>query len=105
LRDYLRATGDARVAAYLHDLGARLKAAPAQDLRSIGLLRDLHAATGEANFTGQASGLIESLEKLVHGSPSSAEEDLRFSWDDFCAYVFGAAEPVIPPQAAGTTAK
>ena len=29
LRDYLRATGDARAAAYLHGLGARLKAAPA----------------------------------------------------------------------------
>jgi hypothetical protein len=102
LRDYLRATGDARAAAYLHGLGGMLKAAPAQNLCSIGLLRDLYAATGEAGLLRQASGLIESLEKLARSSRSSAAEDARFSWDDFCAYVFGAAEPLAPPQSAGT---
>jgi len=93
LRAYLRATGDARAAAYLQNLGATLKAAPAQNPRPIGLLRDLYAATGDADFMGQAVRLIESLEKQADSSPSSAEEDLRFSWDDFCAYIFGAAEP------------
>ncbi len=105
MRDYLRATGDARAAAYLHGLEARLKAAPAQELPSISLLRDLHAATGEASFMGQASRLVESLEKLARSSSSNPDEDLRFSWDDFCAYVFGAAEPVAPPPSAGNPAK
>ena len=69
LRAYLRATGDARAAAYLQGLGATLKAAPAQELRSIGLLRDLHAATGDAGFMGQAPKLVENLEKRVRQQP------------------------------------
>ncbi len=104
LRACLRATGDARAEAYLRSLGAALKAAPAQDAHPICLLRDALAATGDAGFRSQASKLTEGLEKLAR-SASNAEEDPQFSWDDFCAYVFGAAEPVAPPQAAGTPAK
>jgi hypothetical protein len=105
LRGYLRATGDARAAAYLQNLSAALKAAPAQNAPSIGLLRDAHAATGDAGFLDQASNLTESLEKLVRSGTSNAGEDLRFSWDDFCAYVFGAAEPVAPAQSPGSPAQ
>jgi hypothetical protein len=105
LRAHLCPTGDARAVAYLRGLGARLKAAPAQDSRSIGLLRDLYAATGNADFLGQASGLIEGLEKLARSRPPSAEEGPGFGWDDFCAYVFGAAEPLAPPRSDGTPAK
>jgi hypothetical protein len=105
LRAYLRSTGDPRATAYLQGLGATLRAAPAQNPRPIGLLRDAHAATGDADFLGQASKSIESLEKQVDGSASNAQKDLPFSWDDFCAYVFGAAEPLAPPKAAATPAK
>jgi hypothetical protein len=105
LRAYLRATGDARAAAYLQELGATLKAAPPiASATPIGLLRDAQAA-GDANFRSRSSESIESFEKRVDSSPSSAEEDLRFSWDDFCAYIFGAAESPAPPKSAGTPAK
>jgi hypothetical protein len=105
LRAHLRPTGDGRTVAYLRELGTRLKAAPAQDSRSIGLLRDLYAATGNADFLGQASGLIEGLEKLARSRLPGAEEGPGFGWDDFCAYVFGAAEPLAPPRSDGTPAK
>jgi hypothetical protein len=105
LRAYLRATGDARAAAYLQNLSAALKSAPPQNAPSIGLLRDAHAATGDAGFQGQASNLTESLEKLVSSGTPNAGEGLRFSWDDFCAYVFGAAEPPAPAQPPGPPAK
>jgi hypothetical protein len=35
----------------------------------------------------------------MDSSPSSVQKDLPFSWDDFCAYIFGAAEPISPPKA------
>jgi hypothetical protein len=105
LRDYWRATGDPRAAAYLQNLAATLKSAAAQDGGSIGLLRDAYAATGNAEFEARALRLIEGLDKLAHSNLEGAENDPRCCWDDFCAYVFGAAEPAVPLQPETTASK
>ena len=101
LRDYLRATGDARAAAYLHGLGATLKAAPAQNPARSACCATCTRLPARRTSWARLPGSSKASRNWCDSSPSNAEEDLRFSWDDFCAYVFGAAEPLAPPQSAG----
>jgi hypothetical protein len=98
LRAYLRATGDARAAAYLQELAAEaMKPSPVQSagIEALCLLRDLRAAGGNADFLDEAAQTtIKGIEQRAFGDTSLMKDDRPLSWDDFCAYIFGAAEPV-----------
>jgi len=105
LQGYLRSTGDGRVRGYLESVGAAAKELGAPEgFRLIGLLRDLHAVTGDRSYLEQARRLVEQLEKAIDQDAASDPDDAKLCWEDFCAYVAGAAEPIGAAKAAAPPA-
>jgi hypothetical protein len=94
LRGYVHCRGDRRAAAYLQPASAAAKSIGKQNFPMVGLLRDLLALTGDAAWKDQADKVIADMESVVdHGLGKPPTDAPPFTWDDFCAYVFGAREP------------
>jgi len=100
LREYLRQTGDPRAGAYLRRASAAI---PRDDLRLLGLLRDVQQAAPTDELNGQMEALVQGYEQQVDkimAAPLSKNDPL--TWEGFCSYVFGATVPsrtLVPPPA------
>jgi len=101
LRNYLRQSADPRAAAYLRRVAAAM---PHDDLRLLGLLRDVQQAAPANELNGQMETIVQAYEQQadkIMAAPLSKNEPL--TWEAFCSYVFGATVPsstLIPPAPA-----
>ena len=97
LRRYVAARGDPRIWRPLENLSkapAQLEAAKNQ-FRLIGLLRDLRVAMGDTSYDEDADLSLALFEDTLKEVLAAEKPDPdRLSWDDFCAYIFGAARPI-----------
>lgn len=93
LRFCARASGDRRLSAYLKSMASVAPTVKRDAFHLVGLLRDL-AAAGDAASQAQADSLIAEVEKSAEEPLNGTTADYAgLSWEDFCAYVFGAGVP------------